>query len=302
MQLLVLAGVALTVLLGVVAFVSRGHSAPTGGGSSSRSASQLLVNSVFTIWFLAMALGAVMLVWVLAQKKFHERQAGRSRRSWVVLGFLLFFLVFAVLLRHWVGIGSRSNRAQNQVAIIHKALKKAEHKRAAGHNTAVAPSFQWNLALALLALFVAVTATVVLRAHARRSKLSKEVSLIKELHRVVDETLDDLRNEADPRKAVIAAYARMEKVLAVHGLPRRPSEAPLEYLERVLEDLQVTQPAVERLTELFTRAKFSHHAVDPQMKDDAIDALVTLREQVRAVGTTVDKPALRLEDIPRAAQ
>ena len=38
---------------------------------------------------------------------------------------------------------------------------------------------------------------------------------------MLDETLDDLRNEADPRKAVIAAYARMEKILAGHGLGRR---------------------------------------------------------------------------------
>ena len=36
----------------------------------------------------------------------------------------------------------------------------------------------------------------------------------------VDESLDDLRAEPDPRRAVIAAYARLERVLAAHGLPR----------------------------------------------------------------------------------
>ena len=38
---------------------------------------------------------------------------------------------------------------------------------------------------------------------------------------VLEDTLDDLRAEADPRRAVIAAYARLERVLATHGLPRR---------------------------------------------------------------------------------
>ena len=43
----------------------------------------------------------------------------------------------------------------------------------------------------------------------------------------VDESLDDLRAEPDPRRAVIAAYARLERVLAAHGLPRFAAEAPL---------------------------------------------------------------------------
>ena len=47
---------------------------------------------------------------------------------------------------------------------------------------------------------------------------------------VLEETIDDLRAEADPRRAVIAAYARMERALAAAGLPRSPAEAPDEYL------------------------------------------------------------------------
>ena len=57
----------------------------------------------------------------------------------------------------------------------------------------------------------------------------------------LDESLDDLRNEPDLRRAIIAAYARMEAALAGVGLARRPSEAPLEYMERAL-----TSPRHER--------------------------------------------------------
>ncbi len=59
---------------------------------------------------------------------------------------------------------------------------------------------------------------------------------------VLEETLDDLRAEIDPRRAVIAAYARMERALAAFGLPRSPSEAPDEYLQRIFVDLDVSAP------------------------------------------------------------
>ncbi|HEY4412341.1 MAG TPA: DUF4129 domain-containing protein [Gaiellaceae bacterium] len=98
----------------------------------------------------------------------------------------------------------------------------------------------------------------------------------------LDESLDDLRNEPDIRRAIIAAYARMERALAVSGLPRRPSEAPSEYLARALHELHASAPAVTRLTDLFEWAKFSHHQPDVAMRDEAIAALETVRDELRA--------------------
>jgi Domain of unknown function (DUF4129) len=100
---------------------------------------------------------------------------------------------------------------------------------------------------------------------------------------VVSDAIDDLRGEADPRRAVIAAYARMERVLGQHGQPRRPSEAPFEYLARVLLRLRVRQAAVRDLTELFERAKFSTHEIDQRMKERAIAALISVRDDLGAV-------------------
>ena len=73
-------------------------------------------------------------------------------------------------------------------------------------------------------------------AAARWRRHDQELALL--LADVVEETLDDLRAERDPRKAVIAAYARLERALAAYGLPRRPSEAPEEYVARILGDLE----------------------------------------------------------------
>jgi hypothetical protein len=99
---------------------------------------------------------------------------------------------------------------------------------------------------------------------------------------IIDDTLEDLRSETDPRRAVVAAYARMERVLAVHGLPRDRSEAPAEYLERALEELSASASSASRLTRLFEWARFSDHPVEPGMKEQAITALEAVRDELTA--------------------
>ena len=99
---------------------------------------------------------------------------------------------------------------------------------------------------------------------------------------ILDDTLEDLRNERDPRRAVVAAYARMERALAAHGLPRQRSEAPAEYLERALEELSASASSASRLTRLFEWARFSDHPVEPGMKEQAIQALESVRDELTA--------------------
>jgi hypothetical protein len=148
--------------------------------------------------------------------------------------------------------------------------------------------FHWELAAGLAAAGAAAIGAVVLVRRRRVDEgeeldpLSQRRLAAAELASVVEGTLDDLRREADPRRAVIAAYAQMERVLARHGLPRNPAEAPFEYLGRMLAELQVRPGAALALTELFERARFSHHEIDPAMKDEAIEALVSVRDDLRA--------------------
>jgi MFS family permease len=99
---------------------------------------------------------------------------------------------------------------------------------------------------------------------------------------ILDDTLEDLKGERDPRRAVVAAYASMERALAAHGLPRRSSEAPLEYLERALEELSASASSASRLTRLFEWARFSDHRVEPGMKEEAIEALEAVRAELTA--------------------
>jgi hypothetical protein len=97
---------------------------------------------------------------------------------------------------------------------------------------------------------------------------------------VLEETLDDLIREPDPRKAVIVAYGRMERTLAARGFPRDEHEAPGEYLERILDVVGASGHSVRRITKLFERARFSEHDIDQAMKDDAIESLTGLRAEL----------------------
>jgi Domain of unknown function (DUF4129) len=113
--------------------------------------------------------------------------------------------------------------------------------------------------------------------------------LARQLQDAVEDGLDELEAEPDPRRAVIGAYARMERSLARVGLPRRSSETALEYLERLLELVRLDNPAAARLTDLFQVAKFSNHEVDEAMKRRAIEALAAVRDDLRELAT--DRPA-----------
>jgi hypothetical protein len=58
-----------------------------------------------------------------------------------------------------------------------------------------------------------------------------------------------------------------------------------------LNDLALDPATVARLTRLFKEAKFSHHRVDAAMKEEAIDALESVRDELRLVAQPPERPA-----------
>jgi hypothetical protein len=102
-----------------------------------------------------------------------------------------------------------------------------------------------------------------------------------ELQAAVETSLQDLDETSDCRRAVIRAYATMERVLADHGLARRASEAPFEYLARWTSALGLGQSTAEGLTSLYEWARFSPHSVDEGMKREATEALQALRNELQ---------------------
>jgi hypothetical protein len=88
--------------------------------------------------------------------------------------------------------------------------------------------------------------------------------------------LDALRREQDPRRAVIRAYAAMERSMASIGVERDAPETATEYLRKVLARWPTVGEEVATLSRLFQLAKFSRRAISQAMRSDAIDALEQL--------------------------
>lgn len=128
---------------------------------------------------------------------------------------------------------------------------------------------------------VLATAGLVARKALRRRGRRLPGRVADELADALETTLDDLRAERDPRRAIILAYARMERALESCGVPRRLAEAPLEYVARVLLELDVAAEPVHALADLFEQAKFSDHALGPARKAQAIAALERVRTELR---------------------
>jgi hypothetical protein len=140
--------------------------------------------------------------------------------------------------------------------------------------------FDWPIAFSLAGLVV-LGGTIVFLRMRRSTPQNVRRSVEEELVTAMEVSIDDLQRERDSRRAVVAAYAGMERVLASHGLARHRAETPFEYLARVLRHLRVREEAVISLTQLFEYAKFSTREIDAEMKEQAIGALTAVRDDLR---------------------
>ena len=269
------------VVLGLVAVVAVAATGSTPIRSkASRPPSDTLLDAVLTLGMLGVLVSAVMVAYGLTQRQAIAREmaSGRYRRTSLTM-FLGFAIVFA-LATYWRLRTWRPTPVDGEEEVVIGPGRTPPTQPGAA-DSAYTPSISWiTVALVGVLVLVAVVAYV---ASLRRARTDREPAelLVEDLASALDDALDDIRSEADPRRAVIAAYARLERVLASHGLARLASETADEYVARVLNNLAIDSGAVERLTQLFAEAKFSQHRVDAAMKDEAIAALVAVRDELR---------------------
>jgi Domain of unknown function (DUF4129) len=280
-QRLLLSGVALTALLAAVAVASRAHRPGGGSGGGSADTGRVVFEYTASVMFVLFPLGALFVLWVLSmgrrQKLIEDTGLRRNVVTALTIGVLI--LPATLLVRHYIkydgGGGVKPPAAPGTLT----------NGQARGADREKDPQFQWLPALIVGSLIFGVAgagAIAVILKRQRGAAWDREAELMHALDEVLEDTLDDLRAERDPRKAVIGAYARMEKLFAAHQVPREEAETPQQYVERVLARLQVSSFAVRRLTELYERARFSPHTVNAGMKDDAIAALEGLRAELSA--------------------
>jgi hypothetical protein len=92
-----------------------------------------------------------------------------------------------------------------------------------------------------------------------------------------------LSEPGDDRAAIVAAYAALLDGLARAGRPRRPAEAPEEYVRRVLTGWSVHAEPLNELTALFAEARFSEHVLGPGHRARAMSALEAARAEIMAL-------------------
>lgn len=269
-------GLGVTLLLAVAAVASSGRPLSTSQGTGPSASFFDYVFTTIVIVSIAMTLIVAYVVAIQPRGAFR-----RPRRRWHLLSTLLGILIvgFAVAILLHSGLAQRLQalhllgKKQAQVSHGLRGAKAGENARNA--------RLRWD---EVAVVFVLVAGVAVLLLASRGAKHAPRPWRLRSQEAVslaLDESLDDLRNEPDLRRAIIAAYSRMERALAAGGVPRRPAEAPFEYVERALQELDAGAEGVRRLTDLFEWAKFSHHDPEPEMRDEAIDALVAVRDELR---------------------
>jgi Domain of unknown function (DUF4129) len=265
---------AVTGLIAIVAIAARGRPLGSGGGTGSGLPPAFwdFLFTTFVILVVLTMIGGILAVRLLARERVEIASFNqRTARALAILFVVVIFVVFVARhvdlqhLFHRNGSSPTTRTAPNGAGNRHHATPPRHVQ------------FRWEeLAVLLAALGVLALATRN-RLAPRTRRAAPEV-----LAAALDESLDDLRADPDLRRAIIAAYARMETALAAAGVPRHHAETPLEYVERALLTLDTSASAVRRLTDLFEWARFSHHEPEPSMRDEAVDALIAVRDELRA--------------------
>jgi len=273
---------AVTLLLAVVAVAAHGRPLGSGGGGRGGLPFSFWEYTYTTIVIVVVPLmvTGVFVTTFLRRKQGKRRSFGVS----LLISFVTWAAVVAfelLVIRHLKHLHLHIPQQSGQQGDAGGVNSRGFNASSGDNGTGRTLRFRWNELAVILGLLL-VTGAIVAAWLFRRDEKAPTETAPEVLAAALDDSLDDLRADPDLRRAIIAAYARMETALAAAGIPRHPAEAPLEYVERALLSLDTSAGAVRRLTDLFEWARFSHHEPEPSMRDDAIDALVAVRDELRA--------------------
>ncbi|HST17712.1 MAG TPA: DUF4129 domain-containing protein [Gaiellaceae bacterium] len=277
---LALVAVGILALLAIVAFASRSGF----GDHASASPSPGYVSYAFTAFLVLFVLMIPVAIYAFLLQSREGPPPQQKSFAWRVIRNLAMLVFFGFIGYAIVYL------KEHRRGFLGLDLSKIRARKPSAHGGTPAPksfepTFQWTVLWIAVAVIVVVG--IYLYTQRRRKGAMKplpipEADVADDLAATIGIAIDDLEAEPDARRAVIAAYARMEAALARHGLRRRPSQTPLEYLRHVLLELTSRPEPVSRLTELFEQAKFSRREIDSGMKLDAIAALRSIRDDLQA--------------------
>jgi hypothetical protein len=268
-------GLLVAVLVAAAGIASHGR--PLSGGHGTGPTATFFDYVATTLVLVALVLLGVA-VWSVLSQRMSGGSPPRGRFNLVtaLLSFAASALI-AVLLLH-TGFVERLRTLEQRLSTQPRS-QPARKPPPAGRNVRN-PRLRWDEIAVFIALLAGTGVVIYANSRTQRRPRPWRFDRTEEVTQALDESIDDLRNDPDLRRAIIAAYARMEHALARAGIARHPSEAPFEYMERALRSLDTSADGAQRLTGLFEWAKFSQHEPEAPMRDEAIAALVAVRNEL----------------------
>jgi hypothetical protein len=273
-------GGGLVLLLALVALAASGRG-PTPASSDTRTLSGGVLDALFTLGVLGMLLTLGLLIWTMRVRREGDDELDLRAILLGAVAAVVFFLLVAggayLLSKRDAGAAREQPRLLPSLATTQPGSTRTQPDVAPAREAHVS----WPAVVAVLAgvgVLVAATSGRLWWSRRRQAHVRRET--VDAVREVLERAIAGL-DGSDPRRAVIAAYAHMERTLALHGIPRAPSEAPLEYMRRALVALDASAGAVHDLTELFERARFSEHDIGEPERVAALRSLAAVRDELR---------------------
>lgn len=216
--------------------------------------------------------GVVILVARLVWMRGGDQPLQRKRRSiwWLLMLPLLVFGLAKIIARLRAhGFGPR------------RGVPTATYHGGAGGAGHLPPAPSWLILVLFVVVAMASAALTLYRRRRRPGDLT-----FRELAQDPDpESLAGavaageraLREEADPRAAIIGCYAAMERSLADAGSPAEAADTPAEVLARATAGGLIRSRWAATLTGLFRQARYSSHPMTEADRATALDALAQVR-------------------------
>jgi hypothetical protein len=239
----------------------------------------LLVPALPTPMYLTMlvvvlaAVGLSLLVSILQHRRGPrfpkpQRESQAPKPFWqVMLTTLAWVALVAVglnwLIRHGREVQDFLARVRTEVGAIREALGSGTLPLV---DQVSSPGAGYTLFVIVVAIYggIALAALWVLFEDGARGRSSGTVEdpQLRQVRRTMQAGLQELREHADPRQAIIACYARLEYLLEDHGVPAYHHLTPQEYMGAALRGLNLPQDAFAGLIRLFELARYSLHPLD----------------------------------------
>ncbi|MGI8506049.1 MAG: DUF4129 domain-containing protein [Solirubrobacteraceae bacterium] len=276
----------MTGLTAVIAMAARAPLAPSTPVNAASARAPVTALAVLLVGAGVVALGGLAIVmWPARRRRGDDEPEPVAERLqvhwiWKLLAILLTFALGAALVAAAV-LGAKAVHRAPQLGVgggggLARPPAAPGAPRGAESGFVVPSWLPWTV-LAIVVLAIGVGIGLLLRWLRPAVDGAPETTATRA---AVQSAIAALGAATDPRAAVIAAYAAMERTLAAEGVARSPAEAPREYLQRVLVASSATEWEARTLTGLFEEARFSAHPIPERVRELALSALDSLRARL----------------------